>query len=214
MFVDLVEETFPTYGRNAKFRRFIAGIVPYLYVACHKQDITTLDAALQFAIQIENAHQARRVFSALNNLLSFSQALFSSAEAGLSILWHQSKLSLGASPSLPVLTILALPHTLVSATVLCHYKGGLQIQPHDLFSCKLNRRVKYIYLPFSSSCCNPNLTILALTSAKALIMSSIFNYLWTQIAIQLQQILLVDVIQHFCWKRNVTWKSNDSCPQF
>ena len=106
----------------------------------------------------------------------------------MSILWPQSKLSLGAPPSLPVMTILALPHTSVSATVLCHYKGGLQNRQctrTKVFSCKLNRRVKDIFLPSSSSCCNQNLTILALTSAKALIMSSIFNDLRTLCSIEI-----------------------------
>ncbi len=73
----LVEEAFPTYGQNAKdgekFRRFIAGIEPYLQVRCHEQGLNTLDSALQFAIQIENAHHASRLFSTPNTLQSFSQ---------------------------------------------------------------------------------------------------------------------------------------------
>ncbi len=73
----LVEETFPTYGQNAKvwekFRRFIAGIEPYLQVRCHEQGLNTLDSALQFAIQIENARHASRLFSTPNTLQSFSR---------------------------------------------------------------------------------------------------------------------------------------------
>lgn len=74
----LVEEAFPTYGQNAKagekFRRFIAGIEPYLQLRCHEQGVNTLEAALQFAIQIENAHHASRVFSSPHTLQSFSQS--------------------------------------------------------------------------------------------------------------------------------------------
>lgn len=72
----LVEEAFPTYGENAKdgekFRRFIAGIEPYLHVHCHEQGLNTLDSALQFAIQIENAHHARRLCSTPNILQNFA----------------------------------------------------------------------------------------------------------------------------------------------
>ncbi|XP_034563707.1 uncharacterized protein LOC117829958 isoform X2 [Notolabrus celidotus] len=74
----LVEEAFPTYGQNAKdgekFRRFIAGIEPYLQLRCHEQGLTSLDAALKFAIQIETAHQASRVFSSQNTVQYVSQA--------------------------------------------------------------------------------------------------------------------------------------------
>lgn len=62
----LVEEAFPTSGQNAKdgenLRRFIAGIEPYLQLRCHEHGVTTLDSALQFALQIESAHHASRVF--------------------------------------------------------------------------------------------------------------------------------------------------------
>lgn len=61
-----MEEAFPTYGRNAKdgekFKRFITGIEPYLQMHCHEHGVTTLDAALKFALQIETAHHASRVF--------------------------------------------------------------------------------------------------------------------------------------------------------
>lgn len=74
----LVEEAFPTCGQNAKdgekFRRFIAGIEPYLQLRCHEHGVTTLESALRFAQQIENAHQASRVFSSPNTLQCFSQA--------------------------------------------------------------------------------------------------------------------------------------------
>ncbi len=79
----LVEEAFPTYGQNAKdgekFRRFIAGIEPYLQLRCHEQGVKTLDAALQFALQIETAHHASRVFSSPHTMQSFSQSPFSPA---------------------------------------------------------------------------------------------------------------------------------------
>ncbi|XP_077358205.1 uncharacterized protein LOC144004677 [Festucalex cinctus] len=64
----LVEEAFPTYGDDAKsgekFRRFIAGLDPYLQLRCHEQGVKTLEEALKFAVQIETAHQASRVFAA------------------------------------------------------------------------------------------------------------------------------------------------------
>lgn len=40
----------------------IAGIEPYLQLHCHEHGVTTLDAALKFALQIETAHHASRVF--------------------------------------------------------------------------------------------------------------------------------------------------------
>ena len=84
----LVEEAFPTYGQNAKegekFRRFIAGIEPYLQVRCHEQGLTALDAALKYAMQIENAHHASRVFSTPNNLQGFPQVHVSPAISPLS----------------------------------------------------------------------------------------------------------------------------------
>ncbi|KAI3352140.1 hypothetical protein L3Q82_020952 [Scortum barcoo] len=74
----LVEEAFPTYGQNAKegekFRRFIAGIEPYLQLRCHEHGVKTLDSALQFALQIETAHHASKVFSSSHTLQCFSQA--------------------------------------------------------------------------------------------------------------------------------------------
>ncbi|KAE8290465.1 hypothetical protein D5F01_LYC10038 [Larimichthys crocea] len=58
----LVEEAFPTYGPNAKdgetCGRFIAGIEAHLQLRCHEHAVTTLESALGFAQQIENAHQA------------------------------------------------------------------------------------------------------------------------------------------------------------
>lgn len=73
----LVEEAFPTYGQNAKdgekFRRFIAGIEPYLQLRCHEHGVKTLDSALQYALQIETAHHASRVFSSPSTLPSFPQ---------------------------------------------------------------------------------------------------------------------------------------------
>lgn len=74
----LVEEAFPTYGQHAKdgekFRRFISGIEPYLQLRCHEHGVKTLETALQFALQIETAHHASRVFSSTNTLPCFSQA--------------------------------------------------------------------------------------------------------------------------------------------
>ena len=62
-----MEEAFPTYGKPAKdgekFRRFIAGIEPYLQLRCHDHGVTTLEEALKFALQIETAHHASRVLS-------------------------------------------------------------------------------------------------------------------------------------------------------
>lgn len=64
----LVDDAFPTYGDNAKngekFRRFIAGLDPYLQLRCHEQGVKTLEEALQFAMQIEAAHQASTLFAA------------------------------------------------------------------------------------------------------------------------------------------------------
>lgn len=61
----LVDEAFPTYEANAKngekFRRFVAGIEPYLQLRIHEQGVDTLDAALALALQIEQAHQASKV---------------------------------------------------------------------------------------------------------------------------------------------------------
>ncbi|RXN13088.1 regulator of microtubule dynamics 1 isoform X1 [Labeo rohita] len=61
----LVDEAFPTYEANAKngekFRRFVAGIEPYLQLRIHEQGVETLDAALTLALQIEQAHQASKV---------------------------------------------------------------------------------------------------------------------------------------------------------
>ncbi|KAI3376856.1 hypothetical protein L3Q82_000102 [Scortum barcoo] len=71
----LVEEAFPTYGQNAKegekFRRFIAGIEPYLHLRCHEHGVKTLDSALQFALQIETAHHASKVFSSFTHFAVF-----------------------------------------------------------------------------------------------------------------------------------------------
>lgn len=62
----LVEEAFPTYEKNAKegekFRCFVAGIEPYLQLRCHEQGVKTLESALRFALQVETAHQASRIF--------------------------------------------------------------------------------------------------------------------------------------------------------
>ena len=73
-----MEEAFPTYGQNAKdgekFRCFIAGIEPYLQLWCHEHGVTTLESALKFALQIETAHYASRVFSSPNTLQGVSQA--------------------------------------------------------------------------------------------------------------------------------------------
>lgn len=75
----LVEEAFPTYEKKAKegekFRRFVAGIEPYLQLRCHEQGVRTLESALQFAVQIETAHQASRMFS--NAHLSTQQSVAS-----------------------------------------------------------------------------------------------------------------------------------------
>ncbi len=61
----LVDEAFPTYEANAKngekFRRFVAGIEPYLQLRIHEQGLDTLDTALTLALQIEQAHQASKV---------------------------------------------------------------------------------------------------------------------------------------------------------
>ncbi len=58
----LVNEAFPDYGQKAKngekFRRFVAGLAPYLQLRIHEQGVTTLDAALRLAVQIERAHEA------------------------------------------------------------------------------------------------------------------------------------------------------------
>lgn len=78
-----MEEAFPTYKQNTKdgekFRLFIAGIEPYLQLRCHEHGVTTLDAALKFALQIETAHHASQVFSSPNGLQRFSQVPVSSA---------------------------------------------------------------------------------------------------------------------------------------
>ena len=74
----LVEEAFPTYGQNAKdgkkFRRFIAVIEPYLQLRGYEHGVTTLESALKFALQIETAHYASKVFSSPNTLQGVSQA--------------------------------------------------------------------------------------------------------------------------------------------
>lgn len=72
----LVEEAFSTYDENAKqgekFTRFIAGLDQYLQLRCHEQGVDTLETALQFAMQIETAHQASRVFTNTPHLQSLS----------------------------------------------------------------------------------------------------------------------------------------------
>ncbi len=61
----LVDEAFPTYEANAKngekFRRFFAGIEPYLQLRIHEQGLDTLETALTLALQIEQPHQASKV---------------------------------------------------------------------------------------------------------------------------------------------------------
>ncbi len=61
----LVDEAFPTYEANAKngekFRRFVAGIEPYLQLRIHEQGLDTLETALTLALQIEQPHQASKV---------------------------------------------------------------------------------------------------------------------------------------------------------
>ncbi|CAM4557863.1 unnamed protein product [Leuciscus chuanchicus] len=60
----LVDEAFPTYEANAwngeQFRRFVAGIEPYLQLCIHEQGVDTLHAALMLALQIEQAQQASK----------------------------------------------------------------------------------------------------------------------------------------------------------
>ncbi len=60
-----MDEAFPTYEANAEngenFRRFVAGIEPYLQLRIHEQGVDTLDAALTLDLQIEQAHQASKV---------------------------------------------------------------------------------------------------------------------------------------------------------
>lgn len=72
----LVDDAFPTYGDEAKngekFRRFIAGLDPYLQLRCHEQGVKTLEEALQFAMQIEAAHLASKMFVAPGQTQFFS----------------------------------------------------------------------------------------------------------------------------------------------
>ena len=55
-----MEEAFHTYGQNAsagaRFWRFIEAIDLYLWLCLLERRVNTLDAALQFALQIENAY--------------------------------------------------------------------------------------------------------------------------------------------------------------
>lgn len=62
---NLVEEAFPTYGKNARegecFRRFISGIDPYLQLRVHELGATTFKQAVEFAGRVERAHQASNI---------------------------------------------------------------------------------------------------------------------------------------------------------
>ena len=60
----LVAQAFPTYGDAAKdgecFRRFIAGIDPYLQIKVHEMGATNFSTALEIAGRIERAQQASK----------------------------------------------------------------------------------------------------------------------------------------------------------
>lgn len=64
--------------KGGKCRRFIAGIEPYLQLRIHEQGVDTLDAALTFALQNEQEHQASKVV-----LPSYSQQWTSSLTGSL-----------------------------------------------------------------------------------------------------------------------------------
>lgn len=61
----LVDEAFPRYGTVAKegecFRRFIAGIDPYIQLKVHELGATTFKQAIEYAGRIERAHQASQI---------------------------------------------------------------------------------------------------------------------------------------------------------
>ena len=61
----LCREAFPDYGQTALnsegFRRFVAGLSPYLQLKIHEQGVKTLPEALKRATQIERAHEASQI---------------------------------------------------------------------------------------------------------------------------------------------------------
>ena len=58
----LCQEAFPKYGKVAqnseRFRRFVAGLAPYLQLKIHEQGIKTLEDAVTYAVQLERAQEA------------------------------------------------------------------------------------------------------------------------------------------------------------
>ena len=76
-------EAFPEYGKKAKdgekFRRFVAGLSPYLQLKIHEQGMTTLDAALRIAVQFERAHDASRIALSLTNPATLTPTITSPA---------------------------------------------------------------------------------------------------------------------------------------
>ena len=58
-------EAFPQYGdialNSERFRRFVAGLAPYFQLKIHEQGLSTFDAAVQYAVQLERAHEASQI---------------------------------------------------------------------------------------------------------------------------------------------------------
>jgi hypothetical protein len=61
----LCREAFPKYGQQAqdceRFRRFVAGLAPYMQFKIHEQGISSIEDALAYAVNLERAHEASQV---------------------------------------------------------------------------------------------------------------------------------------------------------
>ena len=67
----LVEEAFPSYGSSAKegekFRRFVAGLSPFLQVRVHELGAKAFQEAVDIAIRVERAHVMGQTTKALTS---------------------------------------------------------------------------------------------------------------------------------------------------